>query len=102
MGAKMKLLLFLFLFFTTTCFGDQTGDFPLSESLQMEERCQCNLFNEAVQLLSTHSVEQLQQQVIVKENALKEKEDQVESLKLELEKKQEEVEKSWTLDMMKV
>ena len=95
----MKSLLFLFLLFTATCFGNPTGDFE-----QMEERCQCNLFNEAVQLLSTHTVEQLQQQVIVKENALKEKEDQVESLKLELEKKQEEMEKSWTLVsyMMKV
>merc|ERR1719391_1781776 len=104
MGAKMKTLLLLFLLCATTCFGDPTGDFPLSESLPMEERCQCNFFNEAVQLLSTHTVERLEQEVVVKENALKQKEDQVESLKLELEKKQEEMEKSWTLVlyMMKV
>merc|ERR1712168_990727 len=103
MGVKMKSLLLLFLLCVTTCSGDPTGDFA-PESLQFEERCDCNLFNEAVQLLSTHTVDQLQQEIIVKENALKEKEDEVESLKLELEKKQEEMEKSWTLVsyMMKV
>merc|ERR1719458_1388733 len=101
MGAKMKSLLFLLC--ATTSSGDPTEDFE-PESLQVEERCQCNLFSEAVQLLSTHTVEQLEQQVLEKENALKEKENEVESLKLELEKKQEEMEKSWTLVsyMMKV
>ena len=98
----MKSLLLLFLC-ATNSLGDPTGDFA-PERLQIDERCQCNLFNEAVQLLSTHTVEQLEQQVIVKENALKEKEKEIQSLKLDLEKKQEEMEKSWTLVsyMMKV
>merc|ERR1719500_2598561 len=89
MGAKMNSLLFLLC--ATTSLGDPIGGFA-PESLQVEEKCQCNLFSEAVQLLSTHTVERLEQQVLVKENALKEKENEVESLKLELEKKQEEME----------
>ena len=92
----MKSVLLLFLLCATTSIGDPSGDFE-PESLQVEERCQCNLISEAVQLLSTHTVEQLEQQVLVKENALKEKENEVESLKLQLETKQEEMEKSWTL-----
>ena len=90
----------LFLLCASTSSGVPTEDFG-PESLQEEERCQCNLFNEAVQLLT---VEQLELQVLVKENALREKENEVESLKLELEKKQKEMEKSWTLVsyMMKV
>ena len=57
MGAKIKSLLILFLLRATTCLSDTTGDF-VPESLQMEERCDCNLFNKTVELLST-SVENL-------------------------------------------
>ena len=65
---------------------------------------QIDLFDEAVELLNTHTVERLEGQLIVKENALKEKENENEMLKLELKKKQAEMGKSWTLVlyMMKV
>ena len=111
MGVTMKLLLLLLLS-TTTSFADQAmsisiGDQEVGSGLgnkQTEERCLCNLFDETVELLSTHTVERLEKQVLIKENALKEKENEVKILKLELEMKQEEMEKSWTLVsyMMKV
>ena len=102
MGVKLLLLLSLY---TTTSFADQTmstsfGDQEVGSglgNLQTEQRCLCNLFDETVELLSTHTVERLEKQVLVKESALKEKEKEVKMLKLELERKQEEVEKSWTL-----
>ena len=103
----MKLLLFLFV-----CTGKSFGDFDFGDSDQTvtlqadqtDERCHSKLFDEAVELLSTHTVERLEKQLLVKENVLKEKEEEVETLKLELEKKQDEMEKSWTLVsyMMKV
>jgi len=72
--------------------------------VQIDVRCHSNLFDEAVELLSTHTVERLEKQLLVRENDLKEKENENELLKLELEKKQEEMGKSWTLVsyMMKV
>ena len=72
--------------------------------MQIDVRCHSNLFDEAVELLSTHTVERLEKQLLVRENELKEKENENELLKLELEKKQEEMGKSWTLVsyMMKV
>merc|ERR1719300_1788742 len=62
----------------------------------IDVRCHSNLFDEAVELLSTHTVERLEKQLLEEKNALKEKENENEMLKLELEKKQEEMEKSRT------
>jgi len=78
---------------TTTSEDDQTE----GSGIGIDMKCHSNLFDEAVELLSTHTVERLQKQLLVKENALKEKETEVEMLKLKMEK-------SWTLVlyMMKV
>merc|ERR1712130_418740 len=107
MGVKMKLLLFLFIC-TDGSFGDRDqADNPTSGNLEVDhidEGCYSNLFDEAVELLSTHTVERLEKELLAKENTLKEKEEEVETLKGELERKQDEMEKSWTLVsyMMKV
>ena len=89
MGVKMKLKLFLFLCCTRTSLGDQA---EASAPLPIDKRCHSNLFDEAVELLSTHTVKRLETQILGNENSLKEKENEVEILKLELEKKQQEME----------
>ena len=51
-----------------------------------------SLFDEALELLSTHTVKRLEKQIFENENALKEKENEIEMLKLDLEQKQQEME----------
>merc|ERR1719430_715800 len=97
MGVKMRLKLFLFLCCARTTFGDQTEDSSPVNPMPIDKRCHSNLFDEAVELLSTHTVKRLEKQILENENALKEKDNEVQMLKLELEKKQQEMEKSWTL-----
>merc|ERR1719430_151557 len=92
MGVKMRLKLFLFLCCARTTFGDQTEDSSPVNPMPIDKRCHSNLFDEAVELLSTHTVKRLEKQILVNENALKEKENEVEMLKLDLEKKQQEME----------
>merc|ERR1719430_2624583 len=92
MGVKMGLKLFLFICCARTSFGDQTEASSPGNPLPMEKRCHSNLFDEAVELLSTHTVKRLEKQILGNENALKEKEDENEILKMELEKKQLEME----------
>ena len=41
-------------------------------NLQTDKRCHSNLFDEAVELLSTHTVKRLEKQILENENALKE------------------------------
>merc|ERR1719391_1452662 len=97
----MKQVVFLFL-----CATSSLGDLEdlVAGTLQVDEGCHSNLFDEAVELLNTHTVEQLEKQLLMKEDVLREKEEEIQMLKLELENKQQEVEKSWTLVsyMMKV
>ena len=93
----MKLLASLFLCCVGTSFGDQTEDSSPGNPRPIEKRCHSNLFDEAVELLSTHTVKRLEKEILENGNALKEKENEVEMLKLELEKKQDEMEKSWTV-----
>merc|ERR1719450_231925 len=95
MGRKMKLLAFLFLCCAGTSFGDEIEDSTPGNPI--DKICHSNLFDEAVELLSTQTVKRLEKQILENENALKEKEEKIEMLKLELEKKQQEMEKSWTL-----
>ena len=94
----MKLLLFLYTttsllrtFVSTASLGEQTATTSLADqttttseedqtessglgNVQIDVRCHSNLFDEAVELLITHTVERLEGQLLLKENALKEKE----------------------------
>merc|ERR1719430_1675309 len=92
MGVKMGLKLFLFICCARTSFGDQTEASSPGNPLPIDKRCHSNLFDEAVELLSTHTVKRLEKQILGNENTLKEKENEVEMLKLDLEKKQQEME----------
>ena len=98
----MKLVLFLFLSATTSSLADFEDLTP--GNVDLEERRRSNFFDEAVQLLDTHTVERLEKQLLMKESILKEKEGNIEMLKVELESKQQENENSWKLVsyMMKV
>ena len=64
MGVKMKLLLFLFV-----CTGESFGDSDQTDDLipgnLQAERCHKNLFDEAVELLGTHTVERLEKELLV-------------------------------------